>query len=123
MTKVWNEFEVKQLLLKNDRAVERALMALYHRQTVDEQVSSQTKTRNGKGFNAKDAFIFTSLAESFLKFRKLSFKQIELLRGKNGQHRIGKYWRQLLEVAEGNGYKVSYKPSQPLLGWGSLTDA
>lgn len=40
------------LLATNDRAVERALVCLYNRQTIDEQLSEDTKHRNGRGFSA-----------------------------------------------------------------------
>ena len=46
---------IRQLLLSNDRAVERAILALYARQTASEQSSETTRESNGVGFNAFDA--------------------------------------------------------------------
>lgn len=120
MSKVWNKLEIERLLSGSDKACVRALMAIYRRQTESEKEAQKTVLKNGKGFSSMDAGIFTSLAESYLKYKKLTDKQVLLLRGKGskGQSRIGKYWRQLLEVAEENGYKVDYSDS-PLAGWSS----
>lgn len=43
------------LLATNDRAVERAILVLYSRQTEDEQMSKNTRHRNGRGFNSSEA--------------------------------------------------------------------
>lgn len=52
---VWDRAKIEKLLRENDRAVERAMMALYARQTADEQVDGNTKHTNGRGFRANHA--------------------------------------------------------------------
>lgn len=47
--------QVKSLLLTNDRAVERAILALHARQTESERAAGRTVESNGEGFNAFDA--------------------------------------------------------------------
>ena len=67
-----NRNQVRQLLLSNTRAVERALMALYHCQTLDEQRSSNTTESNGKGFNAFDAELGSYYARWCISGRHLT---------------------------------------------------
>jgi hypothetical protein len=43
------------LLTTSDRAVERAIVCLYNRQTADEKSEGNTKHSNGRGFSASDA--------------------------------------------------------------------
>lgn len=111
MSKVWTKDEVVNLLKHSDKAVERAILVLYHRQEQSEVVAQKTVVKNGRGFNAKDAPIFTSFAEGILKYRKLTEKQIALCRRPNskGMPRIGKYWRQLLEAIQDKGGEVVVK--------------
>jgi len=85
---------LKLLLDRNPRAVERAMVVLYHRQTSDEQVSSSTNHLNGRGFNGVDAAFGSSLARQVLDGRALSIKQLD-----HARKMVKKYVRQLLEEA------------------------
>ena len=57
---------IRALLDRNPRAIEKAIVALYARQTADEQSTETTRHSNARGFNAADAkrlsFIATFLA-------------------------------------------------------------
>lgn len=46
---------IAQILDKNDRAVERAMLVLYRLQTASEQTNSETTVHNGVGFSAAHA--------------------------------------------------------------------
>lgn len=94
-SKTWTKDDIKALLEKNDLAVERALVALYNRQTADEQATHTTAHHNGMGFNGVDADFGTSLAEKVLKGWKLSPKQLAAAR-----KMLRKYVGQLLVVAQ-----------------------
>lgn len=83
------------ILDTNDRAVSRALVVIYERQTADEQASAQTSHRNGMGFNGTDAAFGTSLAQKVLRGWTLSEKQLAA-----GRRMVKKYWKQLAEAAE-----------------------
>lgn len=90
-------------LLKNDkRAVARALVVLYERQTSDEQAQEGTRHLNGRGFRPCHARMGSSMAKQFMKYGSLSDKQISYWRvpDATGSMRIGIYWAQLLEEAE-----------------------
>lgn len=54
-SKVWTEAMVVHLLMTSDLAVERALVALYGRQTQDEKRDSDTRHDNQRGFSAAHA--------------------------------------------------------------------
>jgi hypothetical protein len=93
------------LLEKNDEAVLHGLMAIYDRQTDDEQASHETKHDNAMGFNGLDAGIMSSFAEQvrskgwvpgkgYRACKFLSPKQLALARKK-----LHKYAGQLLIVA------------------------
>lgn len=103
--KVWTIDAIKALLDKNDDAVDRAIVQLYHRQTQDEKSSESTRNLNNRGFTQADARIMSSMAKWVLRGNKLSYKQLHFLRsGKSTRYpsRIGKYARQLLEIAQQN---------------------
>ena len=95
--------DIVTLLATNDRAVERAILALRARQTRDEVSAERTKYKNDRGFNAPDARIGTSMATDIDTFGNLTIKQVALWRvrsGKTGRMRIEKYAGQLLKVAK-----------------------
>lgn len=109
MTQMHTKDSIHQMLLTNSFAVERALLALYARQTDDEQSAEITKEKNGRGFASADAEFYSRLATQvasspYPKGQRLSPKQLDALRGiRNGvktkKRGITKYAGQLLLVA------------------------
>lgn len=100
---------IQDALTKSSKFVERALVALYARQTADEQVIKEASEDNGVGFTGTDAEILTSFAEWVIKSwkpegEKLSAKQMEIAR-----KRLPKYWRQLAEIAAEKGKEIKPK--------------
>lgn len=90
----WDIEKIKKLLETNDKAVSRAIVALYERQTEDEKNRENTVEKNGVGFNGFDAKFFSSLAQQIQSGRTLSQKQIAFAR-----KGIMKYSKQLAEIA------------------------
>ena len=80
--KLWDKEKLKDLLMKNDKAVMRALLLLYSFQTDEEQYSSMTSIKNNKGFNMWDAEILTPLAKQVKEGIGLSNKQLYVARAK-----------------------------------------
>lgn len=74
---------------------ERAIVALFERQTADEQAVSATRENNKIGFNGVDAEILSSFAKQVLWGRKLSEKQLAIAFKK-----LPKYAKQLATIAE-----------------------
>jgi hypothetical protein len=99
---IWNRESIENLIQTNNKAVEKAIIHIFNRQTSDEQSSEDTKYHNNKGFTPADAEIFSSFAKFYYRTGFLTPKQIAYARrpGKNGISKIGKYWRQLLEEIE-----------------------
>lgn len=93
--------EIVALLLSNDKAVARALVALTERQTADEQISKHTRYHNGRGFRPCHARMGTSMAEFYKRNGYLSPKQIAYWRQpqRDGFARIAIYAGQLAEIA------------------------
>ena len=92
--KVWTKSEISSLLYSNDKMVVRSLIKLYNYQTEEEKAEEMTKEDNGVGFNAIDAEILSNIAEQVIKTKRLTFKQLELVRRK-----IMKYAGQLTKIA------------------------
>lgn len=88
---------IKEKVSKDPRWATRALIALYQRQTTDEQASERTIERNGQGFNGIDAEILSSFANQVLAGRTLSQKQLAIAFKK-----LPKYSKQLLAIASTN---------------------
>jgi hypothetical protein len=94
--KLYSTEEIRSLLEKSDKAVQRAIVALYERQTESERNTEATVEKNGVGFNGFDAKFFSSLAQQIQSGRVLSQKQIAFAR-----KGIMKYSKQLAQIANG----------------------
>lgn len=94
LERVYTKDGIKALLTANDKAVERAVLAIYARQTASEQATDQTSEHNGIGFNGIDAELLSSFAKQLQQGRTLSAKQMEYARKK-----ITKYAGQLAQIA------------------------
>ena len=94
--KVWTAGEIKANLQVSKKWVERAVVAIYNKQTEDEKVTEATKKSNGVGYNQVDAKFMSSLAEGIKKYGGLTPKQLVHARKK-----IIKYGGQLNRIANG----------------------
>lgn len=92
---MWTKETIGQLLNASDKAVERAVLAIYRRQTLDEQHSNCTTHRNGVGFSGAHAELGSYYARWLLSGRHLTGKHLEKAR-KMMHH----YLSQLLEEAQ-----------------------
>lgn len=93
--------DIIRLLDTNDRAIERAVVAISARQTEDERRDEVTKYHNGKGWRPCHAAIGVSMAKYYERNQCLSPKQIAYWRTPNdkGIPRIHIYAGQLLKIA------------------------
>lgn len=98
--------KIETVLMRRDAvgmvAVGRALVHLHNRQTASEQIMGATVEHNGRGFQPAHAEIGSSMATYFIKFGRLSTKQLAFwqVAAPGKKPRILKYWRQLMEEAE-----------------------
>ena len=92
--KYWSKNDIKSLLIRNDKAVKKALLIIYNYQTDSEKSNEETIEQNGVGFSGADALILTSFANQ-LKYKDLSEKQMIILRKK-----MIKYAGQILNYME-----------------------
>lgn len=95
METFWTKEKIAALLFSNDRAVERAIVTIYNRQTLDEQSSEETKHSNGIGFSGAHARLGTYLARWILSGNKLNGKFLV-----KGRSMMMHYTGQLLEEAQ-----------------------
>ena len=80
--KVWDKEAINNLLRRNDKAVERAILLIYSFQTYEERIYGHSGIKNGKGFNRLDSNILSSFAEQLNKGYNLTEKQIAIARPK-----------------------------------------
>jgi hypothetical protein len=85
---------IKEKLISNQTWLERGIIAIYKRQTKEEQWSKVTKDQNGIGFNGVDSSLLSSFAEQLIKGRRLTDKQLVYAKKK-----MIKYASQLAEIA------------------------
>ena len=72
--------QVQELLQTDMRWLTRGIVAIYERQTYDEQRSESTKHFNKRGFRGSDAKFLTSLAKWIIAGRSLTEKQTYVAR-------------------------------------------
>lgn len=77
-----------------DRAVMKAIIAIYNRQTEDEKKAEDTKHHNGVGFSSADARLGTYYARHLLGGKALTGKHLERARTM-----AMKYRGQLVDIA------------------------
>ena len=90
----WTKEEIAQMMQSNQKALIAGLLRIYNHQTLDEQSSKNVKYHNGIGFKVQDATILTSIAQYYLRYNKLSEKQLALV-----QKKMMKYAGQLAKYA------------------------
>ncbi len=93
----WTKETMRAYLLANanrEPVVRRALLAVFKRQTPEEQTFEATKYLNGVGFNGNDGPILSIMAKGVLKYGHLTPKQSAFV-----AKRIVKYAAQLAEIA------------------------
>ena len=96
MGKKWTKDEIRKNLETDDRWLYRGILAIYAKQTEDEQASNSTEHSNGMGFNGMDADFMSSVAQQVQHLGWLSPKQREIARKK-----MLKYSGQLARIANG----------------------
>jgi hypothetical protein len=81
--------------------VGKALVAVFARQTKDEQTINVTKEHNGIGFTGSDAHSGSITAKYYIKHHRLEGWMTEkwLKQGKNNYSRLTKYHSQLNQIA------------------------
>jgi hypothetical protein len=96
--KTWTRTAIETLINTNDRAVERAMVAIWERQTRDEQTAETTRHHNGIGFSGWTAKSGTYFARWVLSGRHLTGRHLAKAR-KIALHHAG----QLTRIANGEG--------------------
>ncbi len=106
----YTKAQIQDLIETDDRAVARALIAIYRRQTADVQAVGLTSEHNSRGFTAFDAEFMTEVAKRAVR-RSIESPNDPELRARGWltpgelpavRAKVLKYWRQLIEVAEAN---------------------
>jgi hypothetical protein len=76
----WTREAIEALIRTNDRAVERAMVAIWERQTADEQSTDTTRHHNGIGFSGWTARSGSYYAKWVQGGRRLTGKHLDKAR-------------------------------------------
>lgn len=94
--KVWTKEEIGEKIKRDDNWLVRGLLAIYDRQTEEEQSTHSTQVHNGIGFNAYDAEFLTNSAKWYKNKGFLTKKHLNAVR-----KAMIKYSGQLARIANG----------------------
>lgn len=108
---MWTKAQILELLDKNDRAVSRAITALFKRQTSDEQAQRTTRKANNVGFNSGDAPLLSYYADYIQARGQLTGRHLDQAR-----RRVRKYAGQLVDIANANTRQPSMAQQQYVQG-------
>jgi hypothetical protein len=95
-THEWTPDEIREKLETDIRWLERAVVAIWDRQTTDEQLAETTKHHNARGFSAPDARYLSYVTMWIKAGNRLSKGHVERVR-----NRMLKYAGQLARIANG----------------------
>lgn len=96
MAKRWSKAEIRVKIMEDQRWLERAVVAIYDRQTGEEKIREVTLKHNNVGFNGADARIGTYIAQWIKKGNHLSGGWLE-----RSRKMMAKYAGQLAKIANG----------------------
>lgn len=94
--KTYTKEEIREKLATDNKWLFRGLLAIYARQTEDEQRTDQTNHNNSVGFNGTDAAFLSIMARRALEDKPFSEKQIACIR-----KAMLKYAGQLYRISQG----------------------
>lgn len=94
---MYTKEQIQLNLSTNPKWIERALVVLYQKQTIEEQRVGVTTNLNGVGFNSSDSRYLTYCAKWVLQGQNLNQKHLEKCGGK-----LKKYWKQISEMISSN---------------------
>ena len=101
--KKWTKEEIREKMATDGRWLIRGLLAIYDRQTFQEQANGYTVEDNGIGFNGVDAEILSSIALNYKTRNFISPKQLAIV-----QKKMPKYAKQLSRIANDNELMKAY---------------
>jgi hypothetical protein len=93
---MWEKKTILHKITTDNRWLERGVLAIYAKQTIEEQRKDITIEHNNIGFNGADATFLSSIAQQLQKGRVLTDKQIFVTR-----KMMCKYAGQLTNIANG----------------------
>lgn len=112
MKKIWTKEEILEGLKSNNSWVEKAVLAIFNKQTIEEQISDSTRKSNNMGYNSSDARLMSYYAKWIQSGKKLTGCHLEKARKK-----IYKYSGQLTKIANGEIWYVRYSCNQKSTPW------
>lgn len=94
--KVWTVEEIKSKIENNQIWLERAILAIFDKQTNEEQKTDESIEHNGVGFNKPDSYKLSYYAKWIKSGKHLSGWHLQ-----NAKIKMAKYSRQLTDIANG----------------------
>ena len=97
--KLWNEEQIKWLIMTNESVLYSCLKNLYDCQTEEEKAIGNTQEENGIGFNAYDAPFLSAMVKDLNKYGHLTYNQRD-----KTKKILQKYSKQLVKMANSRKY-------------------
>ena len=91
---IYTQDAIRAMIVNSDQAVERAILAIYARQTDSEKAQGETTKLNGVGFNGAHARVGSYYARWLKSGKNLTGKHLE-----KGRKIALRYTRQLADIA------------------------
>ena len=98
---MYDKGQISEMITKDQKALERAVVAIYNLQTSSEQLSRETQEHNGVGFSGCDAGYLSYVAQ-YINDRKDEIGFGKILSGQyltKTRNRMTKYAGQLTKIA------------------------
>lgn len=105
----WKRY-IQHLIRTNDKALVRAVLAIYRRQTPQEKASKASTEDNGVGFTKWDAEEMTEIAKAIESGVPLKNNQMV-----HARLVMPKYWRQLAEISKQTVARIQQKEYDTLM--------
>lgn len=100
--KQWTREELVALLQRSDRAVERAILRIWHGQTNQEKLAETTYDHNNRGFSSAHAHVGSYLGKWVAAGKPLTGQWLE-----KGRKIALRHVRQLLKIANGGEHEAA----------------
>ena len=95
MRSKWTKEEILKIIFEDKKQLRKALLSLYEKhQTEKEKILGKSRGRNKIGFDARDSYILSELAEKFKNNTFITNRQWNELNS-----RLPKYHKQLIKIA------------------------
>ena len=98
---------LRNLLVTNNKALFRAIILIYDKQSEEEKAMEKSINEDGEGFSKYDAKYMSKVAKKLKSGKELSYSEIAMSRVI-----MPRYWRQLMKISKENIARRNLKAAE-----------